>query len=121
MKLLLITQDRENYGAHNWDGTSACPQYWKCKGGEAIVVDEPMTLTTPDALLAMVETLRPVVEQHDDYFNRTIIDWRVVPDDYQTEDERLQMEYDGHISYPSPRINAAGERLNPVFIPESQP
>ena len=25
-------QVRENYGAHDWDGTGECPQYWKSKG-----------------------------------------------------------------------------------------
>ena len=23
----------ENYGAHDWDGTGECPNYWKAKGG----------------------------------------------------------------------------------------
>ncbi len=30
---LITTQYRENYGAHDWDGTGDCPQYWKNKGG----------------------------------------------------------------------------------------
>ena len=30
---LITTQYRENYGAHDWDGTGECPQYWKNKGG----------------------------------------------------------------------------------------
>ena len=33
MKLHIWTQDYENYGAHDWDGTGECPQYWKAKGG----------------------------------------------------------------------------------------
>src|SRR6056300_77295 len=39
MKLVIITQFRENYGAHDWDGKGLCPQYWKCKGGSTYVVD----------------------------------------------------------------------------------
>ena len=35
MKLHIETQTQENYGAHDWDGTGVCPQYWKFKGGEA--------------------------------------------------------------------------------------
>jgi hypothetical protein len=31
---VVITQFRENYGAHDWDGTGECPQYWKFKGGD---------------------------------------------------------------------------------------
>jgi hypothetical protein len=34
MKVLITTQYMENYGAHDWDGTGECPQYWKAKGGE---------------------------------------------------------------------------------------
>ena len=34
----VTTQYRENYGAHNWDETGECPQYWKNKGGETYVL-----------------------------------------------------------------------------------
>jgi hypothetical protein len=33
-------QVRENYGAHDWDGEGECPQYWKNKGGDEVVVAE---------------------------------------------------------------------------------
>lgn len=39
MKIVFITQLRENYGAHNWNGEGECPQYWKCKGGETYVLE----------------------------------------------------------------------------------
>lgn len=39
MKLIIRTQYRENYGAHDWDGKGVCPQYWKSKGGETYVLD----------------------------------------------------------------------------------
>jgi len=39
MKLLFITQYRENYGAHDWDGKGECPQYWKNKGGSTYIVE----------------------------------------------------------------------------------
>ena len=38
MKLFITTQFKENYGAHDWDGTGECPQHWKFKGGEYYVV-----------------------------------------------------------------------------------
>ena len=38
MKLLISTQVYENYGAHDWDGTGECPQYWKAKGGSDYVI-----------------------------------------------------------------------------------
>ena len=31
-------QYRENYGAHDWNGEGACPQYWKSKGGASVLV-----------------------------------------------------------------------------------
>ena len=37
MKLLITTQNYENYGAHDWDGVGECPQYWKAKGGSDYV------------------------------------------------------------------------------------
>ena len=38
MQIVVQTQYSENYGAHDWDGTGECPQYWKQKGGETYVV-----------------------------------------------------------------------------------
>ena len=38
MRLVIHTQYRENYGAHDWDGKGECPQYWKLKGGSTYVV-----------------------------------------------------------------------------------
>lgn len=39
MKLVIHTQFKENYGAHDWDGKGECPQYWKFKGGSTYVVE----------------------------------------------------------------------------------
>ncbi len=36
--LVALTQFRENYGAHDWDGEGSCPDYWKNKGGNEFVV-----------------------------------------------------------------------------------
>ena len=32
MKLHIVTQVEENYGAHDWDGTGACPQVLENEG-----------------------------------------------------------------------------------------
>jgi len=37
--IIIHTQYRENYGAHDWDGTGECPQHWKNKGGETYILD----------------------------------------------------------------------------------
>lgn len=31
--VIINTQYKENYGAHDWDGNGECPQHWKMKGG----------------------------------------------------------------------------------------
>ena len=38
MAKIVQTQYRENYGAHDGDGTGECPQHWKNKGGSTYVV-----------------------------------------------------------------------------------
>ena len=49
MKLVIQTQFKENYGAHDWDGTGECPQYWKFKGGDTFVMAG--TTTEQDAMM----------------------------------------------------------------------
>jgi hypothetical protein len=39
-RLVLETQTLENYGSHNWDGSGECPQGWKFKGGQSIILRE---------------------------------------------------------------------------------
>jgi hypothetical protein len=46
--------------------------------------------------------LRAQIEQDNDAFREHIIGWRVVADDYMTQFERDQLEYEGKITY-SPR------------------
>ena len=86
MKLALWTQTLENYGAHTWDGTGDCPQYWKAKGGETFVV---AGLSVADALDAqqIVNQIRSLVEQDSEYFREYIIDWSILDDDAQVGEE----------------------------------
>ena len=104
MKLYIVTQIRENYGAHDWDGVGVCPQYWKCKGGNNYFVD----LTgfrfdefTAKKLEMIVDSVRGKIENRDDYSEEWVIDYEVVEDGFVCEDERLQLEYDGKITYPA--------------------
>jgi hypothetical protein len=34
----VMTSIRENYGAHDWDGTGEVPHMWKDKGGEDYII-----------------------------------------------------------------------------------
>ena len=40
------------------------------------------------------------LEQASDYFTETVIGWEIVEDDYLTEFERDQLEFEGKIVYP---------------------
>ncbi len=99
-KLLIITQVHENYGAHDWDGKGQCPQYWKAKGGSDYVVEN----VDPNRASDIVNLVSGQVEQDTEYFREYIIDWEVVADDYLTQFERDQLEYDGEIRYPAQKI-----------------
>ena len=100
-KLLISTQVYENYGAHDWDGTGECPQYWKAKGGNDYVVkDFADFLRAKEA----VESLRSEVEEDNDYYREHIIDWEIVEDSYLTEFEKSQLDYDGKIDYPAKEL-----------------
>lgn len=96
MKLLITTQNYENYGAHDWDGTGECPQYWKAKGGSDYVLKN---FTDFNKVTETVMALRSQVEENSDYYRSTIIDWEIVADDYLTEFEQDQLEYEGKIRF----------------------
>ena len=96
-KLLIQTQVYENYGAHDWDGKNECPQYWKAKGGSDYVVKRFKGGST-DATLAVM-ALRAQIESDNDHFREQIIDFRIVKDDYLTEFEQSQLDYEGRITY----------------------
>jgi len=96
MKLLITTQNLENYGAHDWDGVGECPQYWKAKGGSDYVVKN---FTNFNNTTEVVMALRGQIEEDSEYFRSSIIDWEVVADDYLTEFEQDQLDYEGKIRF----------------------
>ncbi len=100
-KLLIQTQVYENYGAHDWDGKNECPQYWKAKGGNDYVVKKFKKF---NAVTETVMTLRGQIETDNQYFREQIINFEVVADDYLTEFERSQLDYEGRITYPAKEI-----------------
>ena len=95
-KLLITTQVYENYGAHDWDGQGECPQYWKPKGGNDYVVKNFRNF---NAVGSYIMVLRDKIETNTEYFREHIIDWEIVADDYLTQFERSQLEYEGKIPY----------------------
>jgi hypothetical protein len=106
MKLLITTQVYENY-AWNQDGSigTGADAYWKAKGGSDYVVRNfDPTRYAPGII---VELLRPKVESNNDYVREHILDWSVVEDDYLTEFEQSQLEYDGKITFPAQELELA--------------
>ena len=99
-KLLITTQVYENYGAHDWDGAGECPQYWKAKGGSDYVVKKINVNQVTETVMA----LRGQIEQDNEGFRETIIGWEVVADDFLTEFEKSQLEYEGKITYPAKEL-----------------
>ena len=97
-KLLITTRIQENYGAHDWDGEGECPQYWKMKGGNDYVVKK---FKDVNKATEVVMALRSQIESDNYAFREWVINWEVVADDYLTEFEQSQLEYEGKITYPA--------------------
>lgn len=111
MKLLISTQVYENYA---WDengnlGTGE-NAYWKPKGGDDYVVKNflPRGLHSLEESATMaVMALREKIESDNVAYREVIIDWKIVADDYLTEYERDQLEYEGKITYPATELEYA--------------
>ena len=118
MKLVIITQTRENYGAHDWDGEGEVPQYWKNKvGSEYIVDDIEHFVTIDDDFFAkniqsiVYDYIAKKIEEKSDYFEETIIDYSIEDNDYMPEYEKSQLEYEGFVRYYEPRLDIEGNLL----------
>ena len=101
-KLLITTQTKENYAAHDWDGEGICPEYWKFKGGsDYIVLDVDV-----NAASEVYESVKPQCESNDEYYVEYVIDWEIVADNYLTDFERDQLEFEGKIRFPAKQLAA---------------
>lgn len=91
-KLLITTQVYENYG-------NADEPYWKAKGGCDYVVKNFKGYTT-----TAVMVLRDQIEQDNEYFREYINDFHLVADDFLTDFEQSQLEYEGSIRFPAKEL-----------------
>jgi len=97
MKLVIHTQYKENYGAHDWDGQGECPQYWKFKGGETYV----MEIEDPNQRPTNIDAIRELIEYADVGSEEYVLDWSFVDpeekfcDDWETP-WNLYREADGY-------------------------
>jgi hypothetical protein len=101
-KLLITTQVYENYTC-NKDGSFGTGDnaYWKAKGGDEYIVRD--IANEEDATIAVM-ALREKIESDSEGYRETIIDWKLVDNDYLTEFERSQLEYEGKITFPAKEL-----------------
>ena len=92
-KLLITTQVYENYG-------TADEPYWKPKGGSDYVVKKINVNKVTETVMA----LRSQIECDNEFYREYILGWEVVANDYLTEFEKDQLEYEGKITYPAKEL-----------------
>ena len=93
-KLLIQTQVYENYG-------DIVQPYWKPKGGSDYVVKKFKDF---NKVTETVMALRPQIEQDNEFYREYVISFEVVADDYLTDFERDQWEYEGQIRFPAKEL-----------------
>ena len=103
-KLLITTQVYENYAWREDGSLGIGPEaYWKAKGGNDYVIRN----VDINRVQELAKSACAQVEQASDYFTETVIGWEIVQDDYLTEFERSQLEYEGSIRYPAQELQVA--------------
>lgn len=100
MMLVIDTQDRENYAAHQ--GFTG-EYYWKMKGGQSYKVINIPQDAEPAKIMEM---FRGDIEDLDNnYFRSEIIDYNLRDDGWMSPFERSQLEYEGNITFAEPTID----------------
>jgi hypothetical protein len=112
MKLMIQTQIQENYGAHDWDGEGECPQYWKFKGGNDYSFNLGTSIRSDEALAELVSYFRTKIECDSIGYREYVIGWSVEADNFLTDFEKSQLEYDGEIRYRTTELKLEEE---PVY------
>ena len=90
-KLMITTQYRENYGSPE-------EPYWKFKGGSEYFVPN---VNECDMIDVIVDRARPQVEYSNPMSEEYILGYEIVADDYMTEFERDQLEFEGLVRFPA--------------------
>ena len=102
MNILIESQLKENYGAHDWNGEGQCPQYWKFKGGNFYVFKNAENFN--EALRYFNE----VIAIPGPYFREYVVNITeiIAPVGmFITDYEHDQLKYEGKIRYESLRID----------------
>ena len=99
MMLVIGTQDYENYAAH---GGFTGEFRWKAKGGSEYKITN---IPKGADINEIVEMVRGEIECHNDYFITDIIGYNVEADDYLSDFEQSQLDYEGSITFKEPVID----------------
>ena len=88
--LVIVTQYKENYG-------DEVTPYWKFKGGNTYkVLNTPLNIDYNKVIKAAnIEYSNPMSEEY-------VIEWFIEGNDYSSQFEKDQLEYDGKVTYPDP-------------------
>ena len=82
---MVYTQIYENYGYR-----------WKPKGGNEYFVSDVASAVEVEAIL---EKVKDMVEYSSDSYREYLLDWEIVDDNYFTQYQLNQLEYEGTIRY----------------------
>jgi hypothetical protein len=93
-KLYIFTQNYENYGDEE-------NPHWKAKGGTDYFVYD---FDGDEATTIML--VRDQIECDNPFYRSQIAGWEVVPNNYLTEFEQDQLDYEGSIRFPARVISA---------------
>ena len=102
MMFVIRTQFMENYGAHDWDGKGECPQIWKFKGGSEYKITDVDPTADPEDFINIAG-----VEFNDIGDREYILGYSFEEDDYLSDFEKSQLEYDGEIIFCEPYLSWA--------------
>ena len=104
-KILIQTQDYENYAWVDGVLQTGKDAYWKAKGGRDIFVPiegfNEAHEFADKKLEMIVDSVRDRIECNNEGYQSMIIGYSIVADDYMTDFEKSQLEYDGRILYPA--------------------
>jgi hypothetical protein len=92
----------ENYGAHDWDGEGECPQRWKFKGGSEYKITGVDPTADPEDYISLAN-----VEFNDIGAREYVVNYSFESDDYMSDFEKSQLEYDGEIYFCEPHLSWA--------------
>jgi len=94
-KLVIGTQYKENYNT-----TGEGEPYWKFKGGSEYIVSIPTGMSEIETLAEVT----PLIEYKNEGSEEYVLGHFTAEDDYQSDFEKSQIEYEGYGGYKEPRL-----------------